>query len=82
MLVSTQRPNNNNNIANHLDAVTATPVQPDNASASISAAALNIKVGSFHDPSHLQGLAHLCEHVLFTGSEAFPTESYSGFIGT
>ena len=43
-----------------------------------SAAALDIKIGSFHDPVHLQGLAHLCEHVLFTGSELFPNESYSG----
>ena len=27
------------------------------------------------------GLAHLCEHVLFTGSELFPNESYSAFLG-
>ena len=40
-----------------------------------------MKVGSFSDPVHLQGLAHLCEHVLFTGSEAFPNESYSAFLG-
>lgn len=46
-----------------------------------SAAALDIKVGSFHDPFHLQGLAHLCEHVLFTGSELYPNESYSSFLG-
>ena len=46
-----------------------------------SAAALDIKIGSFHDPVHLQGLAHLCEHVLFTGSELYPNESYSAFLG-
>ena len=46
-----------------------------------SAASLDIKIGSFHDPVHLQGLAHLCEHVLFTGSELFPNESYSAFLG-
>lgn len=46
-----------------------------------SGAALDIKIGSFHDPVHLQGLAHLCEHVLFTGSELFPNESYSAFLG-
>ena len=82
-----------------------------------SAAALDVKVGSFYDPSNLQvssifnitfetsslkylnpffcfkkqvrlsiplklsqGLCHLCEHVLFTGSELFPNESYSGFL--
>ena len=45
-----------------------------------SAAALDIRVGSFHDPGHLQGLSHLCEHVLFTGSELFPSESYSSFL--
>ena len=49
--------------------------------AKTSGAALDIKIGSFHDPVHLQGLAHLCEHVLFTGSEVFPNESYSAFLG-
>lgn len=53
-----------------------------NESSNTSAAALDIRVGNFSDPVNLQGLAHLCEHVLFTGSEAFPTESYSEFIGT
>ncbi len=50
-------------------------------SSSTSAAALDIRVGSFSDPPHLQGLAHLCEHVLFTGSEEYPNESYSEFLG-
>ncbi len=52
-----------------------------NPAGQTSAAALDIKIGSFHDPIHLQGLAHLCEHVLFTGSELFPKESYSAFLG-
>ncbi|XP_071749609.1 insulin-degrading enzyme isoform X2 [Lepeophtheirus salmonis] len=46
----------------------------------MSAAALDIKVGSFSDPANLQGLSHLCEHVLFTGSESFPKESYSEYL--
>ncbi len=29
----------------------------------------------------MQGLCHLCEHVLFTGSEVYPSESYSAFLG-
>lgn len=52
-----------------------------NPKATTSATALDIKIGSFSDPLHLQGLAHLCEHVLFTGSEGFPNESYSQFLG-
>ena len=48
--------------------------------AQTSAASLDIKVGSFYDPINLQGLCHLCEHVLFTGSELFPNESYSQFL--
>ena len=53
----------------------------DSANSTNSAASLDIRVGSFSDPTHLQGLAHLCEHVLFTGSEAYPNESYSSFLG-
>lgn len=51
-----------------------------NADSQISGAALDIKVGSFYDPVHLQGLCHLCEHVLFTGSEHYPNDSYSSFL--
>lgn len=46
-----------------------------------SAASIDVHVGSFSDPVKFQGLAHLCEHVLFTGSETFPRESYSEFLG-
>ena len=45
-----------------------------------SAAAVDIRVGAFSDPVRLQGLAHLLEHVLFTGSEAFPGESFGRFL--
>lgn len=51
-----------------------------NVNSQISGAALDIKVGSFYDPVHLQGLCHLCEHVLFTGSEQYPNDSYSSFL--
>ena len=51
-----------------------------NVDSQLSGAALDIKVGSFYDPVHLQGLCHLCEHVLFTGSEQYPNDSYSSFL--
>ena len=51
-----------------------------NTNSQLSGAALDIKVGSFYDPVHLQGLCHLCEHVLFTGSEQYPNDSYSSFL--
>ena len=38
-------------------------------STNVSAAALNVQVGSFYDPDELPGLAHLCEHAIFMGSE-------------
>lgn len=39
----------------------------------ISAAAMNVTVGSISDPKDYQGLAHFCEHMLFLGSEKYPT---------
>ena len=51
-----------------------------NVDSKLSAAALDIKVGSFYDPVYLQGLCHLCEHVLFTGSEKHPNDSYGSFL--
>lgn len=41
----------------------------------MAAAALCVGVGSFHDPEHLQGLAHFLEHMLFMGSEKYPREN-------
>ena len=38
-------------------------------------AAVNVKVGSFQDPPHLQGLSHLLEHMLFLGTERHPEEN-------
>nr|CAH8862054.1 unnamed protein product [Trichobilharzia regenti] len=40
-----------------------------------SAAALCIRVGSFSDPPEAQGLSHFLEHMVFMGSEKYPTEN-------
>lgn len=46
-----------------------------------AAAALCVKVGSFSDPKELPGLAHLLEHMVFMGSEKYPTENdFDAFI--
>ena len=39
-----------------------------------SAAAVCVAVGSHWDPVEAPGLAHLCEHMLFLGTEALPEE--------
>ncbi|KAE9621676.1 putative insulysin [Lupinus albus] len=45
------------------------------------AASMNVGVGSFSDPSGLEGLAHFLEHMLFYKSEKYPVEdSYSKYI--
>jgi len=41
----------------------------------IAAAAVSVSAGQLQDPTEVQGLAHFCEHMLFLGSEKFPTES-------
>ena len=38
-----------------------------------SAAALSVGVGAFSDPMDFQGMAHYLEHMLFMGSESFPS---------
>ncbi|KAL9186105.1 hypothetical protein ACHAXT_005343 [Thalassiosira profunda] len=46
-----------------------------------AATALLVNVGSYSDPPHLQGLAHYLEHMLFLGTEAYPTENaYDSFL--
>mmetsp|Transcript_29851 Transcript_29851/g.97207 ORF Transcript_29851/g.97207 Transcript_29851/m.97207 type:complete len:1027 (-) Transcript_29851:78-3158(-) len=40
-----------------------------------AAAALAVQVGSFCDPEESLGIAHFLEHMVFMGSEAFPTEN-------
>lgn len=45
------------------------------------AASMDVAVGSFCDPSGLEGLAHFLEHMLFYASEKYPLEdSYSKYI--
>jgi len=40
-----------------------------------AAVAMTVGVGSFHDPEECQGLAHFLEHLIFMGSEKYPTEN-------
>ena len=40
-----------------------------------SSAALGVNVGSFIDLPEEQGLAHFCEHLLFMGTEKYPSEN-------
>ena len=50
---------------------------------SISAAAMDVAVGSFSDPPEVQGLAHFCEHMLFLGTQKYPKkDDYSNFLST
>ena len=43
-----------------------------------SAASMYVHVGSLNDPSHVNGLAHFLEHMLFLGTKKYPVEnSYS-----
>lgn len=47
----------------------------------VSAAALDVKVGSSLDPAPLFGTAHFLEHMLFQGTDKYPEESeYMEFI--
>lgn len=46
-----------------------------------AAAALDVNVGFMYDPKELPGLAHFCEHMLFLGTEKFPSENdYNKYI--
>src|SRR5437879_568823 len=45
------------------------------------AVSMDVGVGSFNDPPEYQGLAHFLEHMLFMGSEKYPSENeYSEFM--
>ena len=47
----------------------------------ISAASMNVKVGSLSDPKDAQGLAHFLEHLLFLGTEKYPdVEDYKMYL--
>lgn len=46
-----------------------------------AAAAMDVSVGNFSDPSDIPGLAHFLEHMLFLGTEKYPEEgSYNRFL--
>ncbi|PVF92439.1 hypothetical protein CPB86DRAFT_819632 [Serendipita vermifera] len=46
-----------------------------------AAAAMDVCVGNMSDPNDMPGLAHFCEHLLFMGTKAFPSENeYSLYI--
>jgi insulysin len=46
-----------------------------------SAAAMDVRVGSLFDPPQLQGLAHFLEHMLFLGTQKFPSEDeYQSYL--
>lgn len=40
-----------------------------------AAACMSIEVGHMSDPPDIPGLAHLCEHSLFLGSEKYPKDN-------
>ena len=49
----------------------------------LTAASMEVAVGSFSDPVEVQGLAHFCEHMLFLGTEKYPDEHvYASFLQT
>jgi len=46
-----------------------------------SAASIDVRCGSLHDPKEIPGLAHFCEHMLFLGTHKFPNENdYGNYI--
>jgi Insulinase (Peptidase family M16) len=52
-------------------------------SSSRSAAAIDVKVGSFSDPDDVPGLAHFCEHMSFLGTTKYPKEEeFSAFLSS
>lgn len=64
-------------LPNHLPALVIHDPKATHAAANVT-----VDVGSAEDPSDLQGLAHLTEHLVFLGSQAYPDPNgYSGFMG-
>ncbi|GDY27895.1 peptidase M16 [Agarivorans sp. Toyoura001] len=54
-------------------------VQDDTAQK--SAASLAVNIGHFHDPEGREGLAHFLEHMLFLGTDSYPSAGeYQSFI--
>jgi insulysin len=47
----------------------------------MSAACIDVRIGSALEPRSRPGLAHFCEHMLFMGTEKYPRENeYSEFL--
>ncbi|KAG8907980.1 Insulinase (Peptidase M16) [Tulasnella sp. 403] len=65
-------------LPNNLEALLISDPATDKA-----AAALDVGVGHLNDPDDMPGCAHFCEHLLFMGTDEFPSENeYSEFIAT
>eukprot|EP00892_Ulva_mutabilis_P011819 jgi/Ulvmu1/9009/UM005_0100.1 len=63
------------------DGSTTSTSQDKSAQVKKAAAAMAVGVGSFADPSDMQGLSHYLEHMLFMGSAEFPGESeYTDYL--
>lgn len=49
--------------------------------AEVGGAALDVRVGSWHDPAEYPGLAHAVEHCLFLGTLKYPGEAeYNAYL--
>src|SRR3990167_10492538 len=57
-------------LANGLEALIISDEMADQ-----SAAAVRVGVGSWNDPFEYPGMAHFCEHMLFMGTEKYPSEN-------
>ena len=57
-------------LSNGLKALLVSDPEAENSSA-----ALAVNVGSLIDPPNTLGLAHFCEHLLFMGTEKYPSEN-------
>ncbi|KAI4475823.1 hypothetical protein M0802_015013 [Mischocyttarus mexicanus] len=63
-------------LSNHMKVVLISDPTTDK-----SAAAMDVHIGYMSDPDDLPGLAHFCEHMLFLGTEKYPTENeYNVFL--
>lgn len=63
-------------LQNGLEALLIHDQLADKASAS-----LDVNIGYYEDPDDLPGLAHFCEHLLFMGTEKYPSENeYSQYM--
>ena len=57
-------------LENKLEVLLISDPQTDKA-----AAAMDVHVGHLCDPDDAAGLAHFCEHLLFMGTEKYPSEN-------